>query len=71
MGTEELSMIEFDVWLDEQLKQKRLTKRQLAYRAGIEPSTITHYSAFKRSPTLRTLLAILDALDMTLEIKAK
>lgn len=59
---------EFDVWLEKELEQRRMTQRELAYRSGLEPSTISHHLVNKTSPTLRTFMAILDALHMEIKI---
>jgi DNA-binding phage protein len=59
---------EFAMWLEGELRKRNMTNVQLARRTGICPSAITHYLCYDRSPTLRTLLAILDALHMHIEI---
>ena len=59
---------EFDTWLKKELKQRRMTQKELAYRSGIEPSTISNHIVKKTSPTLRTFMAILDALHMEIKI---
>lgn len=59
---------EFDTWLKKELKQRRMTQKELAYRSGIEPSTISNHIVNKTSPTLRTFMAILDALNMEIKI---
>lgn len=59
---------QYDIWLKEQMKKRKWTAVQLATRAGIDPSTISHAIIYKRSPTLNTLMRILDALDMHMEL---
>ena len=63
-----MPVFQFDVWLKKQLEKRKWTAVQLATRAGIEPSTITHAIRCKTSPTLKTLTRILDALNMHIEI---
>lgn len=47
-------------------KDLGLTQRQLAHKAGLSPSTI-HHAEQGRMPTLRTILALLDALEVSSE----
>ena len=63
-------MDEFDfaIWLDDELRKRDMSNLQFARRAGISPSAVSRYLEFDRSPTLKTLLTILDALHMHMEI---
>ena len=59
---------EFAIWLESELRKRNMTNMQLAKRTGICPSALTHYLSYDRSPTLKTFMAILDALHMHIEI---
>ena len=58
----------FDLWLYNELKKRGMRQIDLATKAGVSPTTITYFLQNKRMPNTRTIAAILDALDMHLEI---
>lgn len=49
-------------------KQKRLTQERLAEAADLSPAYLARIEAGTREPTLRTLVAIADALDAPLTL---
>jgi len=59
-----MNNFDFAFWLEDQLARKNMTKLELAYRAGIYPSYISHYIYKHKMPTLKIFLMILDALGM-------
>jgi transcriptional regulator with XRE-family HTH domain len=54
---------QFPVWLETQLRARRMSLRQLADRSGVNPSTVSRIVQRKRRPTLRTALRITRVLD--------
>lgn len=59
---------EFAIWLEKELRKRHIKNIELAKDAGISPSAISRYLSYDRTPTLKTLLAILDVLHMHIEI---
>ena len=55
--------------LDARRTELKLTKAELARRAGVKPEAIRRlFSAEKPNPTLSTLVALANALDLDLEL---
>lgn len=54
---------QFPVWLETQLRARRMSLRQLADRSGVNPSTVSRIVQRKRRPSLRTALRLSRVLD--------
>lgn len=58
----------FDEWLREQLNERKWSTFDMAEKAGVTRACIGYYLLGERSPSLNTLLIILDALGKKLVI---
>jgi transcriptional regulator with XRE-family HTH domain len=59
------STLVFDRWLQDQLKARKLTQRQLAQRSGVDHSTVSRLLRGRRMPTLRTAELLARGLGLT------
>lgn len=50
-------------------KQKNMTQKQLAEKAGLSHNTISRIETFITTPSLPILISLTNALDMTLDLK--
>jgi len=46
-------------------EQEGLTQVELAAKTGLHPSAISHFESERRAPSLRNLVKLADALDVT------
>ena len=51
-------------WLNDELRARKLTQRQLAYKSGVDHSTISRLMRGNRTPSLRTADRLARALGM-------
>ena len=54
----------FSHWLNDQLRARKLTQRQLAQKSGVDHSTISRLSRGDRTPSLRTAQRLAQSLGM-------
>jgi transcriptional regulator with XRE-family HTH domain len=54
----------FSHWLNDQLRARKLTQRQLAYKSGVDHSTISRLTRGIRTPSLRTADRLARSLGM-------
>jgi transcriptional regulator with XRE-family HTH domain len=57
----------FAIRLKEVRVAKNLSQIELARRAGLSPTVISHYEAGRRAPLLATCAAIADALGVSMD----
>lgn len=53
----------FNTWLREQLRERGISQRRLAFRAGVNHSTISRLIRSQRVPSLQTAVRLHRALD--------
>src|SRR4030042_5134136 len=58
-----MSIPKFAEWLQEELTKRRMSKRDLAIKAGLDPGIITRVINMQRMPGAGSLNAIAKALD--------
>ena len=58
----------FDLWLQKELKKRKMRQTDLAKLAQLHQSTVFYLVHNQRLPRLETVLLVLDALGMHLEI---
>ena len=61
----------FDLWLYNEMQKRGFNKTEMAEASGVSIQAIMHYLNNKRLPTLRTLIAILDAFDMRIDFVSR
>ena len=54
----------FSQWLNDELRARKLTQRQLACRSGVDHSTISRLTRGNRTPSLRTVDRLARSLGM-------
>ena len=54
----------FGQWLNDELRARKLTQRQLACRSGVDHSTISRLTRGNRTPSLRTVDRLARSLGM-------
>ena len=59
----------FVKWLKKALGEQRMTQEQLSDMTGIAITSIRYYCSGARSPTFHNLMAIVEAMGKTIEIK--
>ncbi len=58
----------FAVLLREQREKRGLSQAELAQRASLQPSAISHFEAGRRAPSFDNLRRLADALDVTVDL---
>ena len=66
-----MNEIDFSRWLRKTLDEKKMNHTTLAGMSGLNPQTVLYYLMGKRSPTLASFGAMLDALGKRIEIVDK
>lgn len=64
--SEDFNINNFGAWLSAQLREKHITVKYIAFRAGVSEQSICMYKSGQRYPTFDTLAAIYDALGYKL-----
>lgn len=67
----ELAVLDFADKVDAELERRRMTRAELAERAGVKPSYISRVLNNPENITLQTLFRLANALEMDVEIDLK